>query len=81
MVIELLKPKGLVLYYQQPDITKPESSFEHYYQLTLSHDFWLENGKKFGQFCIRIDGKHDLNNDKASTVDPLYSHPLYNHTI
>jgi hypothetical protein len=65
MVIELLKPKGFILYYQQPDTSKPESSFEHYYQLTLSHDFWLKNGKNFGQFNIGIDGKHDLNNDKA----------------
>ena len=76
MVIELLKPKGFVLYYQQPDVTKPESSSEDYYQLTLSHDFWLKNGKNFGQFCIGIDGKHDLNNDKA----PILTFVVENNT-
>lgn len=68
MVFDLLKPQGFVLYYQQPDLSKSENSIDHYYQLTLSHDLWLKNGKNFGQFCIGIDGKYDLNNDKAPVL-------------
>ncbi|RHZ89429.1 hypothetical protein Glove_14g63 [Diversispora epigaea] len=65
LIEEVLKPKGYVLYYQQPDLSKPEDSAEHYYQLTVSDDFWLYNGRDFGQFCFGIDGKYDLNNDRA----------------
>ncbi|RHZ69222.1 hypothetical protein Glove_286g3 [Diversispora epigaea] len=65
LIKEVLKPKGYVLYYQQPDLSKPEDLTEHYYQLTVSDDFWLYNGRDFGQFCFGIDGKYDLNNDRA----------------
>ena len=36
LVNEILKPKGLILYYQLPDLSSSEISLEHYYQLTLS---------------------------------------------
>ncbi|RHZ82084.1 hypothetical protein Glove_114g71 [Diversispora epigaea] len=49
-LIEVLKPKGYVLYYQQPDLFQPEDSAEHYYQLTVSDNFWSCNGRDFGQF-------------------------------
>ena len=39
-----------------------------FYQLTLSNEFWLRNGKKFGQECIGMDSKHDLNNDRAPVL-------------
>ncbi|RHZ45370.1 hypothetical protein Glove_680g85 [Diversispora epigaea] len=65
LIEEVLKPKGYILYYQQPDLSQPEDSAEHYYQLTVSDEFWLRNGRDFGQFCIGIDGKYDLNIDRA----------------
>ncbi|CAG8754855.1 17186_t:CDS:2 [Gigaspora rosea] len=39
LIEEELKPKGYILYYQQPDLSKPEDSPEHYYQLTDSDKF------------------------------------------
>ncbi|PKC00012.1 hypothetical protein RhiirA5_428829 [Rhizophagus irregularis] len=63
-IIEILKPKGYVLFYQQPDLSHSEEK-KHYYQLTLSNEFWLQNGKEFGQTYIGMDSKHDLNNDRA----------------
>ena len=65
LVTEILKLKGYVLFYQQPDLSQPENNEKHFYQLTLSNKFWLPNGKKFGQKCIGMDSKYDLNNDRA----------------
>ena len=67
LVIEILKPKGYILFYQQPDLSQIEDE-KHFYQLTLSNEFWLRNGKKFGQKCIGMDSKHDLNNDRAPVL-------------
>ncbi|CAG8683338.1 12532_t:CDS:1, partial [Cetraspora pellucida] len=33
LVKEILKSKGYVLYFLQPDLSKPKNSVEHYYQL------------------------------------------------
>ncbi|CAG8826410.1 305_t:CDS:2, partial [Gigaspora rosea] len=68
LVEEILKPKGYVLYYQQPDLSKSENSAEHYYQLTVSDEFWLCNGRDFGQACFGVDGKYDLNIDRAPVL-------------
>ncbi|CAG8749969.1 3895_t:CDS:2, partial [Gigaspora rosea] len=68
LIEEDLKSKGYILYYQQPDLSEPEDSPEHYYQLTVSDEFWLRNGRKFGQFYIGIDGKYDLNIDHAPVL-------------
>ncbi|CAB4415594.1 unnamed protein product [Rhizophagus irregularis] len=38
LVTEILKVKGYVLYYQQPNPLAPEDHPDHYYQLTLSND-------------------------------------------
>ncbi|CAB4379278.1 unnamed protein product [Rhizophagus irregularis] len=40
LVIEILKPKGYVLFYQQPDLSQLEDE-KHFYQLTLSNEFWV----------------------------------------
>src|SRR3954447_7393984 len=64
----ILKPKGYVLYYQQPNSLVSENQPDHYYQLTLSNNLWLKNGRRFGNFCIGIDGKYDLNNDHAPVL-------------
>ena len=68
LVIEVLKPKGYALYYQQPDISSSENSSQRFYQLTLSDDLWLKNTRDFGQSCIGIDGKYDLNIDRAPVL-------------
>ena len=65
LVNELLKPKGFVLYYQQPDLSSAETSPEHFYQLTLSDQLWLKNAQRYGKYCIGVDSKYDLNNDRA----------------
>ncbi|CAG8592531.1 2075_t:CDS:2, partial [Funneliformis caledonium] len=64
---EVLKLKGYILYYQQPDPLQSEEE-KQFYQLTLSNEFWLRNGKKFGQNCIGMDSKHDLNNDRTPVL-------------
>ncbi|CAG8808565.1 5743_t:CDS:1, partial [Racocetra persica] len=38
---------------------------QHYYQLTLSDNLWLQQVYDFGSFCFGIDGKYDLNSDGA----------------
>ena len=68
LVNEVLKPKGYVLHYQQPDISSSENSSQRFYQLTLSDDLWLKNARDFGQSCIGIDGKYDLNIDRAPVL-------------
>ena len=68
LIEEELMSKGYILYYQQPDLTKPEDSSEHYYQLTVLDEFWLRNGRKFGQYYFGVDGKYDLNIDHAPVL-------------
>ncbi|CAG8652532.1 25642_t:CDS:2 [Gigaspora rosea] len=50
------------------DFSAPENSFECYYQLTVSNELWLKQGCDCGQFCFGIDGKYDLNNEKAPVI-------------
>ena len=71
LIINNLKPRGFVLFYQTPDLTKPLNSFKRYYQLTVSDDYWLLNGRDFGKVCIGIDGKYDLNSDHAPILTIL----------
>ncbi|RIA93464.1 hypothetical protein C1645_819316 [Glomus cerebriforme] len=61
----LNKPKGYILYYQQPNLSFSEDSPQRFCQLTLSDELWLKNALDYGQICIRIDGKYDLNLDHA----------------
>ncbi|CAG8507221.1 8491_t:CDS:2 [Scutellospora calospora] len=65
----IFKEKGFVLYYQQEDQSFPSNSPEHYYQLTISDNMWLEQARNYGSFCFGIDAKYDLNNDRA----PIHS--------
>jgi hypothetical protein len=65
LITEALKSKGYILYYQQPNLSFSEDSYERFYQLTLSDEFWLKNARDYGQICIGIDGKYDLNLDRA----------------
>jgi hypothetical protein len=67
LVNELLKPKGYILYYQIPDLSS-ETTSEHFYQLTLSDQLWLKNAQRYGQYCIGVDSKYDLNNDRAPVL-------------
>ncbi|RGB33671.1 hypothetical protein C1646_669135 [Rhizophagus diaphanus] len=39
--------------YENPD--EPENSPAKYYQLTVSDEFWLCNGRDFGKICIGLD--------------------------
>ena len=48
LIIETLKLKGYILYYQQSNILFSENSLQRFYQLTLSDDFWLKNTRDFG---------------------------------
>ncbi|CAG8752978.1 18050_t:CDS:2, partial [Gigaspora rosea] len=57
LVEKILKPKGYVLYYQQPDLSKSEN-----------FEFWLRNGRDFWQACFGVDGKYDLNIDRAPVL-------------
>ena len=68
MVEQLLKPSGFVLYYQISNLHEPEDSPFRYYQLTVSDELWLRNGRDFGKICIGLDGKYDLNNDHAPVL-------------
>jgi hypothetical protein len=45
-----------------------ENSQSRYYQLTVSDEFWLRNGRDFGKICIGLDGKYDLNADNAPVL-------------
>jgi hypothetical protein len=68
MVEKLLKPNGFVLHYQIANPNEPENSPARYYQLTVSDEFWLRNGRDFGKVCIGLDGKYDLNIDRAPVL-------------
>ncbi len=68
LVNEILKPKGYILYYQQPDLSSAETCLEHFYQLTLSDQLWLKNAQRYGNYCIGVDSKYDLNNDHAPVL-------------
>lgn len=68
LIVEVLKPKGYVLYYQQPDLSKPEETADRYYQLTVSDEYWLKKGRDYGQYYLGIDGKYDLNIDRAPVL-------------
>ncbi|CAB4408490.1 unnamed protein product [Rhizophagus irregularis] len=68
MVEKILKPNGFVLYYQIANPHEPEDSPARYYQLTVSDEFWLRNGRDFGKICIGLDGKYDLNIDRAPVL-------------
>ena len=68
MVEKILKPNGFVLYYQVANSHEPENSSARYYQLTVSDEFWLRNGRDFGKICIGLDGKYDLNIDHAPVL-------------
>jgi len=68
LIINELKPHGYILYYQIPDLNQPNDSFYRYYQLTFSDEFWLKNGRDYGQICIGVDGKYDLNIDRAPVL-------------
>ncbi|KAF0438408.1 proteophosphoglycan ppg4 [Gigaspora margarita] len=63
-----LKTQGKVLYYQRQNISASKDSPEYYYQLTLSDDLWLQQGRDCGHFCFGIDGKYDLNNEGAPVL-------------
>ena len=65
LVENILKPKGFVLHYQIANPNEHENCSARYYQLTVSDEFWLRNGRDFGKVCIGIDGKYDLNIDHA----------------
>ncbi|CAB4387173.1 unnamed protein product [Rhizophagus irregularis] len=65
---EILKPKGNVLYYQQPNLSSSETSSERFYQLTLSNQLWLKNAQRYGKYCIGVDSKYDLNSDRAPVL-------------
>ncbi|CAG8697434.1 288_t:CDS:2, partial [Gigaspora rosea] len=51
------------------DLTFPSNSPEHYYQLTVSDNMWLEQARDYGLFCFGINAKYDLNNNQA----PIHS--------
>ncbi|CAG8586258.1 11429_t:CDS:2, partial [Funneliformis caledonium] len=65
---DVLKPRGHVLYYHVPDLSAPEDSPERYYQLIVSDDLWLMNGRNYGHYCFCIDGNNELNMDKATVL-------------
>ena len=65
---KILKPNGFILYYQIADSHEPEDTPGRYYQLTVSDELWLRNGRDFGKNCIGLDGKYDLNIDYAPVL-------------
>ncbi|CAG8683545.1 22058_t:CDS:2, partial [Racocetra persica] len=65
LVIDELKKRGFVFYYQQEDLILPSNSPEYYYQLTVSDNMWLEQARDYGSFCFGIDAKYNLNNNRA----------------
>ncbi|CAI2182233.1 1074_t:CDS:2 [Funneliformis geosporum] len=65
---DVLKPRGHVLYYHTPDLSAPDDSPERYYQLIVSDDLWLMNGRNYGHYCFCIDGNNELNMDRATVL-------------
>ncbi|PKC70304.1 hypothetical protein RhiirA1_501757 [Rhizophagus irregularis] len=65
---DLLKPRGHVLYYHAPDLSAPGDSPERYYQLIVSDDIWLKNGRDYGHYCFCIDGNNELNMERATVL-------------
>ncbi|RIA97781.1 hypothetical protein C1645_813656 [Glomus cerebriforme] len=55
---------------------EPENSLAKYYQLTVSDEFWLCNGRDFGKVYIGLDDKYDLNIDHI----PVLSVVIENNT-
>lgn len=49
-------------------ISYSEDPSWQFYQLTLSDNLWLKNARDFGQSCIGIDGKYDLNINHAPAL-------------
>ncbi|RIB06403.1 hypothetical protein C2G38_2046819 [Gigaspora rosea] len=47
------------------NMNAPEDNPEHYYQLTLRDNLWLQQACNFGSFCFGINSKYDLNSDNA----------------
>ncbi|CAG8699079.1 3464_t:CDS:1 [Ambispora leptoticha] len=68
LVTTELKNQEKVLYYQRHNTSVSENCPEYYYQLTLSDELWLHQGQDCGFFCFGIDGKYDLNNEKAPVL-------------
>ncbi|KAF0512380.1 gephyrin: PROVISIONAL [Gigaspora margarita] len=65
LILDELKKNGSVLYYQQENQTTSLNLLQHYYQLTISDNMWLEQVCNYGSFCFGIDAKYDFNNDWA----------------
>jgi hypothetical protein len=63
-----LKPQGFILHYQIADTSQPADSPDRYYQLVFSDEFWLKNARDYGRICFGIDGKYDLNLDRAPAL-------------
>ena len=68
LINNVLKPQGFILYYQTADINQPVNSPNRYYQLTFTDEFWLKNARDYGKICIGIDGKYDLNLERAPVL-------------
>ncbi|CAG8539081.1 11529_t:CDS:2 [Diversispora eburnea] len=72
---DILKPRGHVLYYQNPDLSADENSPDRYYQLIVSDDLWLINGRDFGEHYFCIDGNNELNMDRATVLTIVVETP------
>lgn len=68
LVNNILKSQGFILHYQIADISQPVNSPDRYYQLVFSDEFWLKNARDYGKICFGIDGKYDLNLDRAPVL-------------
>ncbi|CAG8466553.1 33376_t:CDS:2 [Gigaspora margarita] len=68
LVNDKLKNQGKILYYQCNDTSASENNPEHYYQLIVSDEMWLQQGRNCGYFCFGVDRKYDLNNEKAPVL-------------
>ena len=59
---------GPLRYIQVHCVSTTGSDRYYYYQLTVSDEFWLKNGRDYGQYYLGIDGKYDLNIDQAPVL-------------